>query len=361
MLRFDSEAAFQPDERLLDRAVDEPIAASRRASRKTVEARRGAPNPLLDQAFPKWARLASMRTADADAAFGAAFATGAGLALLDQILRANPSFAGALRQRLALRAATACASIARHREDERGLRDAEYLAAASADPGPAGRLHRLWRRLTSQPTGLDAERLRMAADLLGLPQTIDIETLAGALKNLARENRNPLAAAALAGSATLRALADAPRLDAEILALWLADLMLAARLGWTAPVPLLATAITHASLRTKSSGKRPRPDDADWGESCAKAYALAAYDAHALACDLSRRADKLLSLLPKLRAKGASRVIELLLSDDAVSPARAAKSARLSDRAARRLFDRLCDLGALRELSGRPSFRLYGL
>jgi len=62
-----------------------------------------------------------------------------------------------------------------------------------------------------------------------------------------------------------------------------------------------------------------------------------------------------------LRAKGAERVVALLLADDCVSPARAAKVARLSDRAARRLFDRLTDLGAVRELSGRPNFRLYGL
>ena len=45
------------------------------------------------------------------------FFAGARLALLDQILRADPPFAGALRQRLALRAATACAALARHRED----------------------------------------------------------------------------------------------------------------------------------------------------------------------------------------------------------------------------------------------------
>ena len=43
----------------------------------------------------------------------------------------------------------------------------------------------------------------------------------------------------------------------------------------------------------------------------------------------ARASEKLLAAQPKLRAKGAGRVIELLLSDDAVSPARAAKVARL--------------------------------
>ena len=46
------------------------------------------------------------------------------------------------------------------------------------------------------------------------------------------------------------------------------------------------------------------------------------------------RSQKLLAVQPKLRAKGAGRVVELLLRDDAVSPAPAAKAARLSDRAA---------------------------
>lgn len=47
-----------------------------------------------------------------------------------------------------------------------------------------------------------------------------------------------------------------------------------------------------------------------------------------------------------------------LLSEDAL-PALA--GAQASDRAARRLFDRLTAQGLVRELTGRPSFRLYGL
>jgi hypothetical protein len=61
-----------------------------------------------------------------------------------------------------------------------------------------------------------------------------------------------------------------------------------------------------------------------------------------------------------LRAKGARRVIDMLLADDGVTPAAAAR-AGLSDRAARRLFDRLVMLGAVRELTGRETFRIYGL
>jgi hypothetical protein len=159
----------------------------------------------------------------------------------------------------------------------------------------------------------------------------------------------------------MKLLTDAPPVDVEIFALWLSDLALAQRLRWDAPVPLLAAAIAHASLRRGPSGKRPRPGDPDWVHAAAGAYAMAAGEACALAGELARASEKLLGAQPKLRAKGASRVIELLLSDDALSPARAAKAARLSDRAGRRLFDRLIELEAVRELSGRPNFRLYGL
>ena len=155
-------------------------------------------------------------------------------------------------------------------------------------------------------------------------------------------------------------LADAGPLEAEILALWLADLVLARRLCWRAPIPLLAIVIAHP----RAAARRPRD----------RAPAIPIGRRRSLAPMRWRPATRtpwppifpgaprsLLAVAPKLRAKGAGRVVALLLTDDCVSPTRAAKVARLSDRAARRLFDRLIDLGAVREISGRPSFRLYGL
>jgi hypothetical protein len=51
--------------------------------------------------------------------------------------------------------------------------------------------------------------------------------------------------------------------------------------------------------------------------------------------------------------------VAAFLADDALTPASAPGA--MTDRALRRLFDRLVELGAVRELSGRSSFRVYGL
>jgi hypothetical protein len=368
MVRFAPADPFDDETPAADPLGPAPVATPARRSRRRAAPRFAPTNPLSEQAFPSWARPPKQPVVGAGASGDAVFFAGASLALFDQIMRpgdsgAEPAFAGALRQRLALKATAGCARLGRLREDAAGLRDAEHLApgAGTTQTSPAGRMHRLWRLFAARPPRLDAPTLRTAADLLDLSDCANFEGLADALRDIVAGAEHPLAAAAGASTAAMKLFRDAQAVDAEILALWLADLALAQRLGWDAPVPLLATTIAHASSRRGAVGKRPRPGDPDWAKAVAGAYAMAASEAFALAGELSRRSQALLAAQPKLRAKGAGRVIELLLSDDAVSPARAAKLARLSDRAARRLFDRLIELGAARELSGRSNFRLYGL
>ena len=118
--------------------------------------------------------------------------------------------------------------------------------------------------------------------------------------------------------------------------------------------------ILDPGLRSDGGG-RPRPADPAWPRTAAGAIALAAAAALDLAADLDRRAKTLLAVAPRLRAKPAAKIVDLLLAQDCLSPAEAARHAPMTDRAARRLFDRLVALGAARELSGRPAFRLYGL
>ena len=90
---------------------------------------------------------------------------------------------------------------------------------------------------------------------------------------------------------------------------------------------------------------------------CHRAITASASDAVRLAADLSRRAMRLKSVAPKLRSKGAGGAVEIFLTRDAVMPS----ALPLPDRAARRLCDRLVELGAVRELTGRDTFRLYGV
>jgi hypothetical protein len=93
--------------------------------------------------------------------------------------------------------------------------------------------------------------------------------------------------------------------------------------------------------------------------SCAAAYGRAAAQACGLFAELEYDSQKLVAVSSRLRAKGAAAVIDRLLNDDAVLPS--ARLGTISDRGSRRLFERLVALGAVRELTGRATFRLYGL
>ena len=298
-----------------------------------------APRPV-----PVWAR------GSGDTAADAAFCAGAALSALDVIIRAKPPWAGAWAQRLALRAAAASCRHLGRTEDEATLRDMWLLRSPGADPGPPGRVLETWHHLRRHDA-LSAEGLQAAAQNFGLGENFAADDVADALDCLKATDR-PLASAAAAATA-VKAAGEGASL--ELLALWAADAVLARALRWPHPVPLLAAEV----LQARGGGRRVRLGDADWQLIASAGYARAAAHGTDLACDLARRSEKLQMVAPKLRTKNAEATIQALLREDAITPARA--RARLSDRAARRLFDRLVALGGVRELSGRPTFRVYGL
>jgi hypothetical protein len=294
-------------------------------------------------------------------ALEAAFLAGAGLAALDPILRTEVSWRGCWGARLALTAAAASVQLLGRAEDESALRDALCLRRPGDDPGPAGRLLVAWRRLAGRRPDLvlGGETAEKIARELGLPPGTAVEDLVERAAALAQGDRPTVFAAADAAAFAFKSREPARARETEIFALLLADAVLAARLRWPVVVPLLAGVILHPALRKGPQGRRARPGDPDWAEACCLAYARAAEAAHDRARDLARRADKLEAALPKLRAKGAAGAVAKILEDDAVSASM--RPGNLSERAARRMFDRLVAFGVLRELTGRPTFRLYGL
>ena len=299
---------------------------------------------------PVWARPRALVLHDVDAAYLA----GAALHSLDNLVRQDVPWAGVWRQRLALQNAVAAVNLIGRREDESALRDTHFLSGASDDPGPSGHLLMAWRRLAGRTTGCSEERVRPIADHLGLKWDDALaEVVANAEDMVVSPRSAPVLAAEIA-SAVYRA-----RPDAELLAFWLADAMLAQKLRWPIPVPLLTGQVSTSHFKSGENRKRIRPGAEGWGRAVFLAYAAAAAEACDLGAELEQRAAKLTAVAPKLRAKGAGDVVKLLLSDDVVPGSWS--NAKLSARGARRLFDRLGELGAVRELSGRPTFRLYGL
>ena len=214
------------------------------------------------------------------------------------------------------------------------MRDALHLTRPGDHPGPAGAIFGQWSRAVARPIsvaalgksmdGVSAERVALCLDAMG---STPVDRAAGVIEAV---------------------LADLPR--AETVALILADAVLAKSLGKEHILPLISLGLKPRELRLRGDALRL---------ACHLAVVTGAALAVPLAADLARRASRLRGVMPQLRAKAAVRAVDLFLSRDALAPT--ALAAFMSDRAARRLCDRLVDLGAVRELTGRDSFRLYGV
>ena len=277
--------------------------------------------------MPAWVTSARAETLE-----DVAFLSGAALSHLHVVL-ASPNVPHALlRERLALRAAEACVAFAGRPERAADLRDAVHLLRPSDLPGPAGEIYFAWRRAVERPVSVKA--LDRALPTLELGQiAVWLDAGQGA----------PVSRAARVLEAVLN---EVPR--AEVSGLVLADAALAHSLGWDHLLPLLASGLKQADLRKRGEDLRL---------ACYRAFFASAVEAVRLSADLARRAVHLRTVAPKLRAKGAGNAVEMFLTRDAVAPT----ALPLPDRAARRLCDRLVELGAIRELTGRETFRLYGL
>lgn len=315
----------------------------------THAAKTELPKPIL----PNWVMAGSApKTLEA-----AGFASGSALALLHVALH-DPNIevpTELLRSKLALRAAVHCLKLEGRVQSEGEIRDAYLLAAPGDDGlihrGPAGDMLALWRSGCSISFRHTGWRDRLCALLLKDMQ----EHFPGWMEQAENCEGTPITKAALLLGNMITAF---PRQEA--FALLCADAVLARSLGWDGPAPLLGLHLKGKALREASQGEDILMD-------CHEAVARAAQDAVRLTHDLARRAAQLRLVEPKLRTKGSQDAVRLFLSEDAVlpstmlSPTIRGSSTPMTARSARRFCERLIELGVARELTGRSSFRLYGV
>lgn len=259
-----------------------------------------------------------------------------------------------LANRLALKAATATSMLEGRLAREVDIRDAYHLTPTGEARGPDGDLLAFWR---------EAENLRLNYKEwhIGLEDVVGpsfADEVVGWIASGADRVRThgPIAGCV----SVMRAVLEADD-RAERIACLLSDIVLARALNLKNLLPVSAGRLNKAVLREMARSGQG-------AELAVQVRILESIEeAIRLARDLARRAEALRSVAPKLRAKGSEAAVALFLSEDAVAPS-AMLSPRvqgttipMTDRAARRFCDRLVELGVARELTGRATFRLYGI
>lgn len=301
--------------------------------------------------LPTWVTSKCAETPDA-----VAFRSGAALTVLDQLI--NNSKHGVpvklLANHMALKAATATSKLEGRMAREADIRDAYHLTPLGEARGPDGDLLAFWR---------DAARLRLTGRDWhdGLQGLVGPAFADDVLKWSKAGAGYAIAHGPLAGCvAVMRAVLEADD-RAERVACLLSDIVLARTMNWKAMLPVSAWGLTKAMLR----GLVGNGQGADLVVQ--RCILQSIEETIRLARDLAKRSAALQEIAPKLRAKGSDAAVALFLSEDAVvpstmlSPIIQGSTIPMTDRAARRFCDRLVELGVAQELTGRPTFRLYGI
>lgn len=316
-----------------------------------IHTRKPSQTQLSQPFLPGWV----MTTSAPETLEEAGFQSGAALSLLHMTLSDTNAQVPIelLRQRLALKTSVNCLELEGRLQTEAEIRDAYYLTEADAARGPAGDMFALWKDALSISLR-HAGWMDRVANLLP-------EYFAEQLEDWFEKvelGRCPVMRASMMMAAVL---SDHPRQEA--IALILGDIVLARSMGLGQLFPLFGLNMRRVDINCLVG--RGRSVSFDLSVHVAIAYA--ARDTVRLGHELARRALVIKDIAPKLRSKGSDAAVELFLSEDAVSassmlsPKVKGTNISMTDRSARRLCDRLIDLGAVKELTGRSTFRLYGV
>ena len=301
--------------------------------------------------LPGWVTSGRAETLEA-----VAFRSGAALTVLDTLVSEQKHGVPIklLANRMALSAATATSKLEGRLAREADIRDAYHLAPEGEARGPDGDILAFWR---------DVARLKLTGrdwhdsvqGLVGGAFADDVWRLIAVGADCTKTH-GPLAGCVAVMCAVLE-VDD----RAERIACMLADIVLARVVKWETALPVSAQQLTKAMLRDLAADGQGADLKVQAG------LLISIEDTIRLARDLATRAAALRAVAPKLRAKGSDAAVDLFLSDDAVGPSSMLSpliqgtTIPMTDRAARRFCDRLVELGVARELTGRPTFRLYGV
>ena len=310
-------------------------------------------NQFILAKLPSWVSSSAGETPN-----NVAFLSGATFASLDALLTQTGSSVPQklLRNTLAFKAAASTSKLEGRMSREADIRDAYHLTPLDREGvrhwGPDGEVLAFWR---------DVVRLRLREKSYAdqLSHLCSDAEQAGAWLNDAfseAERIGTIPAAVM----VMRTVLDWNG-RAERLACCLADIVTARSFAWDDVLPLTALHLTKSDLRNLRDGA---------GGADARvqlAITKSGQFAFGVARNLAKQKSALMAVAPKLRARGSEDAIALFLSEDTVSPSGmlspVIKGSRseMSARNARRLCDRLVELGVVKELTGRPTFRLYGV